>query len=177
MPAAMAMMFLSAPPSSTPTDVSIGVDAKSGVREFLLNCTQELLILRRDGDGGGISTSDFLREGWSAEGRDSDVKILMLKLGAHYLADHFGHSQKRFFFEALRCTHDQGPRRNERAHAFEEAAAMLRGHDTHDDLRVFECGGEFVGGGDRFGDGTTRQKSFIHMPLRDRFANVDFVRP
>ena len=54
---------------------------------------------------------------------------------------------------------------------------MLRGHDTHDDLRVFERGGEIVAGGDRFGDRAAGEKSFIHMLPRDRFANVEFVRP
>ena len=47
-------------------DVAVGIDAEVGVAEFLLDGAQELRVLRSDGDGGGISASDFLSEGWAA---------------------------------------------------------------------------------------------------------------
>jgi hypothetical protein len=54
---------------------------------------------------------------------------------------------------------------------------MLRRHDTHNDVRIFERGGEIVACGDGFGDRSAGEKSFIHMLARDRFADVEFVRP
>ena len=61
-------------------DIAVGVDAKTWVAEFLLHGAQEGGVLRGDGDGGGIAASDFLGEGWAAEGSDAGAESSVIAL-------------------------------------------------------------------------------------------------
>ena len=54
---------------------------------------------------------------------------------------------------------------------------MLRGHDTHNNVSALENLGQIVAGGDGVGNRTAGKKSFVDSFLRDRFADVDFMRP
>src|SRR5258707_576262 len=66
---------------------------------------------------------------------------------------------------------------DERAHALEQGAAMLRRHGADHNLSATESRGQVAAGGYGVGDAAAGKKFLVDPSLRDRFADVGFVRP
>ena len=59
-----------------PGYIFVGVEAEGSAGEFVLDVRGELEVAGGDGDGGGRSGGDFLREGRSAEDGDGKMEAV-----------------------------------------------------------------------------------------------------
>ena len=66
----MATMFFQRAAEFHADHIAVGVNAETGIAEFLLHGAQESGIRRGDGDRRGIAARNFLSEGRTAECSD-----------------------------------------------------------------------------------------------------------
>ena len=155
-------------------DIVVGVKAEPRIAELALHGLGQFCISRRDGKSRRIASRHFHGKRGPTERADAGREAA---LRSDYLRNHFGHSQKRGFLQALGCADEQHARVQVRTQVQKQTSAVLRGHDAHHNVGLTDRPFKVAGCRDAVGDDLAGKKLLVDMVGGNRIAHFRFVRP